>query len=554
MKKGLVWAATGVLLAGCGGGGSDGPAPTPPVASQPPVTQPTPPVPPPPPPPPTVSLLSGTVTRHIAVDTGISMEVVIKPDFTPAGTLHASAAVANGTQLVPADAVTVTPNGDGSYTLAMSTVPNAVAGNYAGEWTVKLCSDQACATPQAVPSIKVPYAITIAAAGNAWPGDKITPLAPWADVPDWSTFQGNASHTGHVPVTLNPDKFSLRWKSGSIYSTAFHSTPLPSTLTAANGLFYAAKDKKLEARRELDGSVVWSYDVSTLAYPSVNPAAVVNGVVYMAAGQQSSTFMFAFDAATGSVVFKSPMSSQWEQYLSPVVYDNAVYTNAGSYGGLYAFKSTGELMFTGSVAQYSKWSPAVDANSAYVFVNSTLTIFDRKTGVQRNRIQDTAQSSFTGYEVNGSPVLTSPGTVIAADYGSATWTNTTSVNALLKFNADKGYVDWRVPGAYSTTPAYANGVIYAPNKLPYRLEARAESDAALRWSWTPPIAGETSWNAEPVVTNNLVFVSTEKNTYALDLRTGKPVWSYPLSGRLALTRSGILYIQSAEALVAVNVK
>lgn len=167
MKKGLVWAATGMLLAGCGGGGGDGPAPAPPVANQPPVAPPTPPVAPPPPPPPTVSLLSGTVTRHIAVDTGISMEVVIKPDFTPAGTLSASAAVANGTQLVPADAVTVTPNGDGSYTLAMSTVPNAVAGNYTGEWTVKLCSDQACATPQAVPSIKVPYAITIAAAGNA---------------------------------------------------------------------------------------------------------------------------------------------------------------------------------------------------------------------------------------------------------------------------------------------------------------------------------------------------------------------------------------------------
>ena len=67
---------------------------------------------------------------------------------------------------------------------------------------------------------------------------------------------------------------------------------------------------------------------------------------------------------------------------------------------------------------------------------------------------------------------------------------------------------------------------------------RAESDAALRWSWTPPIAGETLWNGEPVVTKNMVFVSTDRNTYAIDLRTRKPVWSYPLAGRLALTRSG----------------
>jgi hypothetical protein len=32
------------------------------------------------------------------------------------------------------------------------------------------------------------------------------------------------------------------------------------------------------------------------------------------------------------------------------------------------------------------------------------------------------------------------------------------------------------------------------------------------------------------------------------------VWSYPMGGRLALSRSGILYIQNVEALVALNVK
>jgi hypothetical protein len=32
------------------------------------------------------------------------------------------------------------------------------------------------------------------------------------------------------------------------------------------------------------------------------------------------------------------------------------------------------------------------------------------------------------------------------------------------------------------------------------------------------------------------------------------VWSYPAGGKLALTRSGVLYIQNADALVAFNVK
>ncbi|MBW8900631.1 MAG: hypothetical protein JF619_21490, partial [Massilia sp.] len=56
------------------------------------------------------------------------------------------------------------------------------------------------------------------------------------------------------------------------------------------------------------------------------------------------------------------------------------------------------------------------------------------------------------------------------------------------------------------------------------------------------------------VTKNLLFVSTNVATYAIDLRTHKAVWSYPAGGKLALTRSGVLYIQNADALVAFNVK
>jgi outer membrane protein assembly factor BamB len=70
----------------------------------------------------------------------------------------------------------------------------------------------------------------------------------------------------------------------------------------------------------------------------------------------------------------------------------------------------------------------------------------------------------------------------------------------------------------------------------------------------PGQASETAWKGEPVVTKNLLFVSTNSATYAIDLRTHKPVWSYPFAGRLALTRSGILYIQNEEALVALNLK
>ena len=546
MKKGLVWVTAGVMLAGCGGGSDgDNVIVPPPVVVQPPAPPVTP--PPPPPPPPAVSVLSSGITRQVAANTAIGMEVVVKPNFTAAGTLYASAAD-NSALLAPA--VAVTPHTDGSYTLALNSMP-ATAGTYTGEFTIKLCSDETCATPQAVPSIKVPYSLTVTAAGTAWPGDKVTALSPWTDVADWSTFQGNAAHTGYVPVTLNPDQFALRWKIGSVNPRSTTQGYLPATLVAANGLFYTARDNKLQARKELDGSVVWTYDLGSLTYPSVNAPAVDNGVVYMMAGQQQSTYMFGLDAATGGVLLKSSLPSQWGSFMAPVATGGSVYSSGGLYGGLVAIAASGETLFKTNTSQGDLWTPAVDANSVYVYTANSLVMYDRKTGAQQGKIDDPAGVSYS-YTIGGAPVLASKGMVLAASYGNANWSGGT--NSLMKFNVDKGYIDWRVSGSYAVTPAYADGVVYALNKSPMRLEVRAESDAAVRWTWTPPIAGETLWSGEPVVTKNMVFVSTDRNTYAIDLRTRKPVWSYPLAGRLALTRSGILYIHSDEALVAVTVK
>ena len=539
MKKAFGWVALGLAVTACGGGGGGGggggsaaPAPPPVVVV------------------PEVRLLSGAVVRYAAQDSAVSFDVRIKPNFTPAGSLFVSAGDKAG---VIGPQVSVSPAQDGSYLLGFDTARAAAVGHYAGDITLKLCADQACATPQQVASITVPYDFTVLAAGSVWPGDRLTVLQPWTGVPDWSTFQGNAGHTGAVPVEIAPEKILPRWKSASNgQDPVSWMMAYSNTLTAANGLFYAASGSELKARREHDGSLAWSYDVSGLRYPSVNPPAVANGVVYMAAGQQDSTYLLAFDAASGAVRFKSPMASQWEHYLAPVALDDAVYTNGGTYGGLYAFAPTGEELFFGKTAQLAMLSPAVDAGAAYVY-DGSLIMFDRKTGKVQMTIKDPNFQNFT-YDLNGSPVLGAAGGVFAANYMSAFINGGTVGNELLKFNTAKGYVDWHIAGNYPLTPAYADGVVYAPNTRPYRIEARAEADGALLWSWVPGQSGETGWHGEPVVTKNLLFVSSNLVTYAIDMRTHKPVWSFPAAGRLALTRSGILYIQNADALFAFNVK
>jgi len=536
MKNTLGWLALGVALSACGGGGggSSGSG-----GSQPPVAA-----------APEVKLLSGAVTRYAAQNTSIAFDVQIKPSFTPVGSFIVNASDKAG--VIQSQVVVIT-NADGSYLLSLGTAANAAPGHYTGDISLKLCADASCTTAQAVPSVTVPYDITVVAPGSAWQGDRLTALSPWTGVSDWSTFQGNAAHTGYVPVEIKPDQIGPRWKSAAISQPpASYGYNNFNTLSAANGVFYAAGSNVLKARKESDGSLVWSYDVSGLTYPSVNPPAVDNGIVYMAAGQQSSTFLFGFDAASGAVRFKAPMSSQWENYLAPVAVGDAVYTNAGTYGGLYAFTPTGEQMFFSGTAQTSLWSPAVDANAVYVY-DGTLRIFDRKTGTVINQIKDANFQNYT-YLGDGSVVLGAAGNAFVANYANAYLNGGTMGNELLKFNTEKGYIDWRIAGNYPLTPAYANGVLFVPNTKPFRIEARAESDGALLWSWVPGQASETAWKGEPVVTKNLLFVSTNAATYAIDLNTHKPVWSYPFAGRLALTRSGILYIQNDEALVALNLK
>jgi hypothetical protein len=66
-----------------------------------------------------------------------------------------------------------------------------------------------------------------------------------------------------------------------------------------------------------------------------------------------------------------------------------------------------------------------------------------------------------------------------------------------------------------------------------------------------------------LLTENLIFVSTNLATYGIDLSTHATVWSYPLVGKLALSQNGVLYIEGhgsqssppvPATLTAINVK
>jgi len=526
MKKLLFLILMACLVSACGGGsGSNVPAPA-------------------------VELQSGGISRMAVTGTSVAIYVTVKPNFSVGNAFYAKAADQAG--VFTAAGSSAKANSDGSYTLTLSLSSSVSPGHYAGSVTLSLYSDPAFATPLQVPSMVVPFDVLVMSPLISWPGDNLSALTPWAGVPDWSMFQGNAAHTGYVPVALNPNLFSARWRrSGMAWTSSFY--PIPATLTAAGGKFFIAGNNFLYARNEFDGSLAWSYDFSGLQFPSVNPPAVAEGTVYMAAGQQSSTYFFAFNALDGTLRFKAPMSSQWENYLAPTISPEGVYTNAGTYGGLYAFSTTGQQLYFNNMDQTSIWTPAVDTTGVYTYTGGIMRVVEPKSGAVLHSITDPTFQNYV-YQNGGSPVLGAPGSVFAANYVNARLSGGGIGNMLINFKTGTDSIAWLVPGNYPFTPAYAAGVVYAANEKPVQLEARAEADGTLLWTWIPPQSGDTNFNSEVLLTNNLVFVATNLATYAIDRATHQTIWSYPQSGRLALSQNGILYIQGSDFLTAINVK
>jgi hypothetical protein len=504
----------------------------------------------------TVTATPAKLARIVASGTPVTMTVSVTPvEFSWVGGLSAKAADAAG---VFTPSVTVAAGSGAAYTLTLTTSTTVAPDHYMGSVTISLCSNAACTTQQPVPTITVPFDVNIISASSDWSGNNLTPLSAWAGVSDWSTFQGNSAHTGYVPVDVDPNQFTTRWQGPTlIFNDGFEYQNCNTVTTSNDMLFvagatdpnYLAVSSVLFALNESDGSQVWQHGFANAFYEDVNAPAVFGGVVYISAGAFDSNSLFALNATDGSLVFQAPMTSANDHHLAPTSGPNGVYVNEAD--GVYGFALTGTRLFVDSLAQTSEWTPASDANAIYAYTGK-LTVIDPASGAVLASIADPTFTNYV-YEIGGSPVLGAPGSVFAANYANASIGAQT--NTLLDFNVPQKSISWQLAGSYVSTPAYHAGILYAANDNPLRLEARSEADGSLLWSWTPPQSGDAGFVSEVLLTNTMIFVSTNLAVYGIDMATHDLVWSYPLPGRLALSRNGILYIEaSGMKLTAINLK
>jgi uncharacterized protein YjdB len=432
-----------------------------------------------------------------------------------------------------------------AQTVQLAATPRTAAGTpIVGRAVTWSTSDASRATVDSAGYVTgvAPGQVTISAASGGQTGTVqlrvlAAPAGEWSQAATWGTHQGNARHTGFVPVTADPRAFDQIWARSPLGATALNPVTEGDGRVFVSGYAYFG-GQTLAALNARTGTTDWSHAFGSIH--GVHPPAFGNGRVYATTSGHGDSYLYAFDAASGTVAFRKPYGNQWSRYLAPVVSGETVYMAGGYYGGMYAFGAgDGDQRWTVATNQYDGWSPAVADGRVYAHAGNVLQVHDAATGASLFTINDTG-FNWGGYDMRGSPALGALNNALVTQGGR-----------LVSFNLTSRTVGWQRAGAFRGNVTVADGVLYVISSG--QVEARRESDGSLLWVWLPP-AGQTPVGTL-VATKNLLFMSTASHTYAMDIDARVVTWSHAAGGQLALGRDGILFIaQESGMLTAVDLK
>jgi outer membrane protein assembly factor BamB len=348
---------------------------------------------------------------------------------------------------------------------------------------------------------------------------------------EWHSHQGDENHTGYTPLILAPENFSFLWQQQWNSLSAID----PVTATT-DKVFVTSADysnPEIYALDSSNGEILWNLSYNGIN--SIDPPAYYDGRVYFQTGGHDDSYLRAVDENTGELLFASAYGNQWSSYLAPTFYDGSVYVAGGYYGGVYAFDaSSGQQTWYATGPQYDGFTPTVDEDYVYAFTER-LDVYQRSTGDLVYTL-DINDFSWGGYELNSSAIKTPSNNLVVNRHGSM---------ALISLN-DRAVV-WQRPNSnFLSQPALGTNVVYAiSNGTLYAIDETTGEDL---WLWS-----EADLTSNVVVTKSHIFVSSDSQTFAIDVNTQQTVWSYNAGGKLSLASNGQLYI-AGDKLVAISLQ
>ncbi len=270
-----------------------------------------------------------------------------------------------------------------------------------------------------------------------------------------------------------------------------------------------------------DGSVQWSYligDAARTGYPSVD-----GGRVYLVnpSGNSVGPRAMAVDAATGSLVWSTPVGYSMTQYWSPLLVGGKMYTSSavGQFAGFDA--SAGTFLFSENLLdQHEDWSCTWSGSEVLTFVGSQLRAHDPVSGV--TTWSTTVPTTVIGYSMLGYPAVANGMAFVVAR------------PTLYAISLTTHAIVWSAPTTYTGAPAVYGGAVFAVGGG--TLIVRDAANGQLLWNFV----GDGKLRGAPVIANGHVYVSSDDNTYALDIATQSQVWTVPLGGTLSIASQRLI--------------
>lgn len=541
-----------LALSGCGGGGGGSKSPTPST----------------PPPPPTASLTAQTQAMPMRSawldETSLTITGSVSWTNLPAGVYIVATDL--GSLLGPQKAKLV--QATGAYTLTMSGDPAVAPGSYSGSVKVQACQDSTCAKSFNNTVMTLPYSLVVSA------------------VDEWSTYQRTSAHNAYVPITLNPDRFSFKWSWNTTEATGgplFEQAPNLPAVTNSTAVFTATDMDRQPAYvfavDKATGKSLWSRSVGMTW--AINPPAVSDGIVYIATSglfpdHYDNSYLWAFKATDGSLIFKSPYPTHWfaPYFDAPTIQDGVVYLNGGKFAlQAFAFDAkTGALLWGRNVFDFVTGLSTPTAFNGRLFNAGTGTLIEiNKTDGSRIAAVENQYPNMDMESYGTAAVASDAGSILtmsdSAAVGSSYYGHSTTFGAkraISRYAATPLALSWSTGEFYDSTPVVANGVVYAYRYDPNQLDALDEATGQLLWSWSLPASEGTSFQDNLIVTNNLLFFGTDDGLKAMDLKTRSIAWRLSTPGcygichgrvgRISISADRILFLTSGWSITAISLR
>jgi len=331
---------------------------------------------------------------------------------------------------------------------------------------------------------------------------------------DWPTFGYDLAHSGENPAETGKPPLTLAW-SRKLATSNLHPPALGGGRLFVTGNSYFGTMSPIDALNVSDGSQLWSYNFGAVS--SVGVPSFFSNTVYLANGKPTTgtAYLWALDATAGSTNWAAALSAQWEDYWAPIRVGSVVYTNAGTYGGLYGINaSDGSQKFFQSLDQYDSWSAAYFSGRIYTFIAGHFRAHDANTGAVSAQLDLTW--NWTGYTMNTAPVFNATRAFVIAPPN------------LVAIDPVQNVVAWTANGSYTGTPAVSGDSVFAISAG--NLVVREAATGNLAWTFV----GDTKFAYPPVIANGYVYVASDANVYAVDIGTHLLVDQKPVGGWLSV--------------------